>query len=104
MVAVGTSIPELATSVIAALKKQTGISLGNIIGSNVMNILSVLGITGLITPIHIEKALVYFDIPWMLGTGLVLLILIVIPSRFILNRWKGVIMVVVYLLYLYLIF
>jgi cation:H+ antiporter len=104
MVAVGTSIPELATSVIAALKKQTGISLGNIIGSNLMNILSVLGITGVITPISIEKTLIYFDIPWMLGTGFFLLILIVIPSRFILNRWKGIIMVLVYLLYLYLIF
>ncbi len=52
MVAVGTSIPELATSVIAALKKETDISVGNIIGSNIMNILSVLGITSIIRPIQ----------------------------------------------------
>ena len=54
MVAVGTSIPELATSVIAALKKETDISVGNIIGSNIMNILSVLGFTSLVSPVSVS--------------------------------------------------
>ena len=67
MVAVGTSIPEVATSVIAALKKETDISVGNIIGSNIMNILSVLGLTSLIGPIKVDAEIARFDIPWMLG-------------------------------------
>ena len=75
MVAVGTSIPEVATSVIAALKKETDISVGNIIGSNIMNILSVLGITSLISPIRVDAEIVRFDIPWMLGISVLLLLL-----------------------------
>ncbi len=55
MVAVGTSIPEVVTSVIAALKKETDISVGNIIGSNIMNILSVLGFTSLVSPINVSS-------------------------------------------------
>jgi len=104
LVAVGTSIPELATSVIAAMRKQTGISLGNILGSNLMNIVSVLGFTGMITPIKVDRELIWFDTPWMLGSGLLLLILIMIKPGFKLNRWKGIVMVMGYLLYLYLIF
>jgi len=104
LVAVGTSIPELVTSVIAALKKEPGISLGNILGSNLMNIVSVIGLTGLITPVNIERDLAYFDTPWMLGISLLLLVLIMIPPMLKINRWKGILMIVVYVLYLYLIF
>ena len=103
MIAVGTSIPELATSVIAALKKETGISLGNILGSNLMNIVSVIGLTATITPINIDRNIAIFDTPWMMGAALLLLLLILAPPRFSVNRWKGVLMVLVYLLYLYLI-
>ncbi len=104
MVAVGTSIPELATSVIAAFKKETDISVGNIIGSNIMNILSVLGITAVIAPVGVDRAIARFDIPWMLGASLLLLLLMLPSARSRIDRWEGVLMILVYLLYLYLIF
>ncbi|MCK5694215.1 MAG: calcium/sodium antiporter [Bacteroidales bacterium] len=103
MVAVGTSIPELSTSVIAALKKETDISVGNIIGSNVMNILSVLGFTSLVSPISVSNEIAGFDIPWMLGISLLFLLLMLPASRSRITRWEGSFMIVIYLLYIYLI-
>lgn len=104
MVAVGTSIPEVATSVIAALKKETDISVGNIIGSNIMNILSVLGFTSLVSPISISAEIARFDIPWMLGISLLFLLLMLPASRSRITRWEGSFMIVIYLLYIYLLF
>lgn len=104
MVAVGTSIPELATSVVAALKKETDISVGNILGSNIMNILTVLGITGLAVDIPVNSATSGFDIPWMLGVHVLLLLMMVPAARSRITRWEGVFMVSIYLLYIYLIF
>jgi len=104
MVAVGTSIPELATSVIAALKKETDISVGNIIGSNIMNILSVLGITSLISPIKVDAEISRFDIPWMLGISLLMLLLMLPASRSRITRWEGTFMILIYLLYIYFLF
>jgi cation:H+ antiporter len=104
MVAVGTSIPELVTSVIAALKKETDISVGNIIGSNIMNILSVLGFTSLVSPIKVSAEIAGFDIPWMLGVSLLLLLLMLPASRSRITRWEGSFMIVIYLLYIYLLF
>ena len=104
MVAVGTSIPEVATSVIAALKKETDISVGNIIGSNIMNIISVLGITSIISPIKVDAAISRFDIPWMLGISVVLLLLMLPASRSRITRWEGTLMIMIYLLYIYFLF
>jgi len=104
MVAVGTSIPEVATSVIAALKKETDISVGNIIGSNMMNILSVLGFTSLISPISVAREIAIFDIPWMLGATIFLLVLMLPASRSRITRWEGIFMIIIYLLYIYLLF
>ncbi len=104
MVAVGTSIPEVATSVIAAFKKETDISVGNIVGSNIMNILSVLGFTSVINPIRVDTEIARFDIPWMLAVSLVLLLLMLPASRSRITRWEGILMIVIYLLYIYLIF
>ena len=104
MVAVGTSIPELATSVIAALKKETDISVGNIIGSNIMNILSVLGVTSVMGDISVEQAISHFDIPWMLAVTVVLLLMMVPAARSKITRWEGIFMIVIYLLYIYMIF
>lgn len=104
MVAVGTSIPELATSVIAALKKETDISVGNIIGSNIINIVSVLGFTSIIGPIRVEPEISRFDIPSLLVASLILLFLMLPAARSQITRWKGVIMILIYLLYIYLIF
>lgn len=73
VVALGTSIPELVTSVVATVKKEYSISIGNIIGSNLFNILSVLGLVSIITPLSVEKSIFNFEIPFMIGTGLLLI-------------------------------
>jgi len=104
MVAVGTSIPEVATSVIAALKKETDISVGNIIGSNIMNILSVLGFTSLVSPITVSQEIVGFDIPWMLGVTVLMLLLMLPAARSRITRWEGSFMIIIYLLYIYFLF
>jgi len=104
MVAVGTSIPEVATSVIAALKKETEISVGNIIGSNIMNILSVLGFTSLVSPISVSVEIVGFDIPWMLGVTVLMLLLMLPAARSRITRWEGSFMIIIYLLYIYFLF
>ena len=104
MVAVGTSIPEVATSVIAALKKETEISVGNIIGSNIMNILSVLGFTSLVSPISVSEEIAGFDIPWMLGVTVLMLLLMLPAARSRITRWEGSFMIIIYLLYIYFLF
>ena len=72
IISIGTSIPELAASVIAIIKKEKAISLGNLIGSNIFNILAVLGITSIITPITVQDDhLLTNDIMWMLFLALI---------------------------------
>ena len=75
IVAIGTSLPELATSVIAAFRRQTEIAVGNVVGSNIFNIFSILGITALITPIPADPRFATVDMPWVAGTALGLTIL-----------------------------
>ncbi len=98
MIAVGTSVPELAASVIAALKKEKAISFGNLIGSNVFNIGSVLGITAIIHPITVQSQEVLTnDIFWMLGFALILIPLAFLPKKLIFNRAKGLFIFIAYL-------
>ncbi|MGJ8684623.1 MAG: calcium/sodium antiporter [Nonlabens sp.] len=107
MVAIGTSVPELAASIIAALKKEKAISLGNLIGSNIFNIGSVLGITAIIQPIQIEEkgmGLLNNDIFWMLGIAFALLPLAFLPKAYNISRYKGVLYLISYVLFLYLAF
>lgn len=105
MIAIGTSVPELAASVIAALKKEKAISLGNLIGSNIFNIASVLGITAMIDPVELtDPKLLQQDIYWMLGFAFLLLPLALIPKRFIIGRWKGVFILAAYIAFLVLSF
>jgi len=86
IVSIGTSVPELAASVIAVLKKEKAISLGNLIGSNIFNLLAVLGITSIITPVTVmDDGLLSSDIFWMLGISFLLIYeigLIMISSSF----------------------
>lgn len=97
MIAIGTSVPELAASVIAALKQEKAISLGNLIGSNIFNIASVLGITAMIQPIEVKDLQVIdHDIFWMLAFALVLLPLAFVPRHFEISRYKGVLIVLGY--------
>ncbi|MCK5331034.1 MAG: calcium/sodium antiporter [Candidatus Marinimicrobia bacterium] len=72
IVALGTSLPELATSVVAAFRKESGISLGNIIGSNIFNILSVIGLVSIIKPISVEPGILNLELPIMLAFGVIL--------------------------------
>ena len=75
IVAVGTSLPELATSVIAAIRKQTEIAVGNIVGSNIFNIFGILGVTALISPIPADPRFSSVDMPWVAGTAIGLTVL-----------------------------
>lgn len=104
IIALGTSLPELATSVIAALKKELDISVGNIIGSNIFNILGVLGVTSLIKRIAVSPSILNFDIHVMLSVSIVLLVMLLTPTRYILQRWNGLILFITYLTYTFLVF
>ena len=122
VIALGTSLPELATSIMAAIRKQMDISIGNIIGSNIFNILGILGVTSIVTPIPLEDHGLVMDIAWMMGIS-ILLILLVIPFKKkyplrkqiscikiffkndckeggLINRWEGVFLSAVYLSYI----
>lgn len=102
VVSVGTSIPELAASVIAVIKKEKAISLGNLIGSNIFNILGVLGITSIITPIRVmDQGLLTKDIFWMLGISFLILPLVFVPKGMRLNWRDGLILVAVYMTFVY---
>jgi cation:H+ antiporter len=105
VVAVGTSIPELAASLIAAIKKESSISIGNIIGSNIFNILGVLGLTAIIHPIKlVDTRLITFDIYWMLGFAFILLPLVLMPKKGFLDRKAGILLLLSYILFVYLTF
>jgi cation:H+ antiporter len=105
MVALGTSVPELAASVIAALRKEKAISLGNLIGSNIFNIASVLGLTSIIMPIKVlDEALLNNDMIWMLAISALLLPLVFLPKKLELSRLKGLILFSGYIIFIYLSF
>lgn len=102
MVAIGTSVPELAASVIAALKKEKAISLGNLIGSNIFNIASVLGLTAMIHPIAVKNPnILGQDIFWMLGFAAILFPLAFLPKKLTLGRWKGMLILAAYIVFVY---
>nr|WP_299384590.1 calcium/sodium antiporter [Allomuricauda sp.] len=103
VVSVGTSIPELAASVIAVLKKEKAISLGNLIGSNIFNLLAVLGITSIITPITVvDQGLLSNDIFWMLGISFLILPLVFFPKGLRLGWRDGLILLAGYILFVFL--
>lgn len=77
IVAVGTSLPELATSVIAAYRRQTEIAVGNVVGSNIFNVFGILGVTTMITPIPADARFATVDMPWVAGTAVGLSVLAV---------------------------
>jgi cation:H+ antiporter len=104
LIAVGTSLPELATSVMAAIQKESDISVGNIIGSNIFNLLSVLGISSLVKPIEVSQAMINIDIFWMLSVSGLLIFLMMPFKKAKLGRIDGIILLLVYLVYIYLLF
>lgn len=74
IVAMGTSMPEAAVSITAALQENAGITIGNIVGSNILNILIILGVTALITNVAIQKSTLYYEIPYMIAITIVIMI------------------------------
>lgn len=98
IIAIGTSLPELATSVIAAKKGEADVALGNAIGSNVLNILAVLGITALIQPISLEGVRT-LDLGVMFGSAILLNVLL--GRNFVLDRLEGSLLLIGYFVYIY---
>ncbi|HIH31804.1 TPA: calcium/sodium antiporter [Candidatus Woesearchaeota archaeon] len=100
IIAAGTSLPELFVSVKAALKKETDLIVGNIIGSNIINMLFILGIGSLLHTITINESLAFSVIVAMLATAL-LFIALFIGEKHILKRWQGILLVICYMAYIY---
>ena len=105
LVALGTSIPELSASIIAVIKKEKALSLGNLIGSNIFNIGSVLGLTAMVDSIPIEDAQILSrDVLWMLVFAAVILPLIVLTKRHKLQFKEGFFLVLLYAVFMLLVF
>jgi cation:H+ antiporter len=100
--AIGTSLPELAASITAASKKVSSISVGNIVGSNIFNILFVLGIVTLIRPINIEPTILGFEFPVLLIFSM--LLFMVMKTKYVITRREGFFMFLGYLFFLFLLF
>lgn len=97
IVAVGTSLPELVTSIVAAVKKENDIAVGNLVGSNIYNILFVLGLSASINPLAVGEGTL-FDTLVMLGSGLTLMLIALFSKK--VNKWSGVLMFLMYAGYL----
>ena len=101
MVAIGTSIPELAASVVASIKKQNDLSIGNLIGSNIFNLLVVIGITSTVLPIEqIDSKIIYNDMLWVILFSAIILPLAYLKKRNVLSRKKGIILLTLYLIFI----
>ncbi|MDO9552054.1 calcium/sodium antiporter [Rhodonellum sp.] len=99
VIAIGTSLPELTTSIIAAINKKTDIAIGNILGSNIMNILAIIGITALVQPISVSEIFLKQDFIWMLA--LTLLLFPILRTKLRISRWEGMLLVMVYAVYIF---
>jgi cation:H+ antiporter len=87
-----------------ALKGEKAISLGNLIGSNIFNIGSVLGLTAIISPLKVDPKMLNVDIFWMIGIAVLLLPLILLPNKYKISRYKGLILFTSYILFMYFLF
>jgi cation:H+ antiporter len=105
IVSVGTSIPELVTSLVAVFNKEKSISLGNLLGSNIFNVFAVLGITSLLTPLSVlDQNIINYDIYVMLFFAAIILPLIFFPKKLVIGRKEGVIILLFYSIYVYQLF
>ena len=98
IVAVGTSLPELATSLIAALRRQSDLAIGNILGSNIFNVLGIIGITAIISPIPVAPRFLTFDLPVMIAVSLALTALLLLRPQ--IGRFTGAAFLIAYTLYI----
>lgn len=99
IVAVGTSLPELATSLIAALRRQSEIAIGNVVGSNIFNILGILGVTALVAPVPVAPRFFAFDLPVMIAASLALAAILLLRPR--IGRALGFVLLFAYAAYVY---
>ena len=100
LIAIGTSLPELATTVMAAYRQQADVALGNVIGSNMFNLLAIIGIASLVGPIPVERSFLDFDLWVMLAAALVLIPFVFSNTRNMTKRW-GILLSVAYIAYLW---
>jgi cation:H+ antiporter len=98
VVAIGTSLPELVVSLVAALRGEPELAVANVVGSNIFNVLGILGIAALLRPLPVSPAVVSSDLWWMLGTALLLLPLIHSGGR--ISRPEGGVLLAAYATYL----
>ncbi|OVE82575.1 hypothetical protein BVY04_00615 [bacterium M21] len=98
VVAFGTSVPELAVTLAGVIKKKSDIALGNIVGSSIFNLIFVMGITGLISPVPVGPDVALFILPYMLASGVALVIFM--RTGWALVRWEGIVLVLGYISYL----
>ena len=102
IISVGTSIPELSASIVAIIRKEKAISLGNLIGSNVFNILAVMGVTSMILPIQVQDLdLISNDLVWMFVISMLVLLMVFIPRDSRLNRFNGIVLFGLYIYFIY---
>lgn len=99
VVAIGTSLPELVTSVVAALKKQSDISIGNVVGSNIFNLFWILGISAIIKPVPVVTSSL-FDIGFLVAISTILFVLIFAGKKYHLTWWEGSTFILLYVSYL----
>ncbi|MCV6595370.1 MAG: calcium/sodium antiporter [Silicimonas sp.] len=99
LVALGTSMPELATTVMAAIRRQADVALGNVIGSNIFNLLAIIGVATLVGPIPVADSFLRFDLWVMLGASLLMLPFVFKP-KWDLTRRFGVILTALYIAYM----
>jgi len=99
IVSIGTSLPELVTSIVAALSKRTDMAIGNILGSNILNILLIIGVTSILQPIQVSPEFLISDYWWMIGITLILFPLMLTKMR--ISKIEGAILLTIYLTYLY---
>ena len=102
VVAIGTSLPELATAVVAAYRRHADVVLGNVIGSNIFNILAILGVTSLIQPVAVADRFREFDVPFMMGASGVLIFILFAAKR--MGRATGAAMLIAYCAYMIILF
>ena len=102
LVAIGTSLPELATSLVSAMRGESDISVGNIIGSNLFNIMSVVGLVSIVSPLSVDRQLFYFELPIMLAFSLVLFPFM--KTGLVVSRLEGGILLLGYGLFIFSLF
>ncbi|MCL2190636.1 MAG: calcium/sodium antiporter [Treponema sp.] len=105
VVAIGTSTPELVASLVAAIKKEADLSIGNIIGSNLFNIAGVLGVTAMVRPLAVaDRAMFVSDMIWLFGISVILLLTMLPLAKGKISRWEGGILLAIFSAYMFMLF